>query len=368
MEILSITDIMRAFVVATAYVIVVSAFFEVHKKTSCVSYWLLIFSAMIIGIITGEDTILNAVAVLVTTLYLCRTHDTLKSLNIAVTIFATFQWIVAFVGSGAFILLYSGHIIGTLGLIGTLSAALIITAMALRRFKHIAFKEISRQSLLMDTAAKLFFVLFFNAFLPRFFMVMGGAQYSILTLVLLGVTVIFVVYKNYTISLERKVAEEQGRVIEILAWAERTLAKYVGIEFPTLAHVNQISSPVLRALLYEFADTAHSLGIAVDISVTGSVGAINVSDYDLYKIVSGFIAQSLQEAVALKDARIGISVDGRQGFHILVKTEKNHSRGDITVDMDARCKAAIDFMKKHLNSSITINADRYQLLQVLSIM
>jgi len=362
-EIPSITIVIQAFGVSLAYLVATAGLMKSGSKIKDTTYWILMFLITLVGIMARSVLYTNIVVVILASLYISKSYGALKRFSFAVTIFAVFQWTIAFVGSGTFILNHYRQVMGSTGLMILLVSTLLVASLLLMKYKDFVFKDTINRLFVIDTAAKLFFVTFFNAFLPRFFPLLGGVSYSILVLVLLGVTLLFIAYREYSVSLERQLAAEYIKLQSVLEWADRTISKYMVIEFPEFNHINHIGNSVLKALLFEFIDTAHRQGITVDIAIESHVGDIRLDTYDLFSIINDFMLRSLEEATAQDDKQIRVVIDGSDGFHFLTKT--NISKNEVIPDFEARKQAIISLIKKYRDTSVLVNISREQ--QMLSV-
>jgi len=366
-EILTVTDIIRAFGVSLAYLIAVASFFCVRTKFSCLTYWMLMFAVNIIHLTTGSVLLVNMGTVFITGFYISLVHGVFKGFGFAITIFAAFQWTIAFVGSGAFLILYHSQLLDGINLAVVFTVAIMVASLLLRKYRHLVFQDTSRKLLMIDTLAKLFFILFFNTFLPRFFPILGGMLYSTLAIVLLIVAVIFVAYKEYSVSLESLLAEEHSKLQSVLLWADRTLTKYMSMEFPQFSHIGQIENSIVKALLYEFIDTAHRQGVAVDISIQSTVGEVKLDTYDLFSTINDFMKYAMERAAAQEDKKIYIVISGKSGFHFLIKTNAKHGENGIKSSFETRKCAIMALVRKNENSNVTVNTHGGQFIQLLSV-
>jgi len=367
-EILTVADMIRAFGVSFGYLIATAGFFSIRTKFSCITYWMFIFAINIIYLLSSSVTLINLVAVLITGIYISWNHGVFKGFGFAITIFAAFQWTIAFVGSGTFLIFYYSQILDGVNFTILFTVAIVATSLLLRKYRHFVFQDTSRKLLLIDTLAKLFFIVFFNTFLPRFFPILGVVSYSTLTLVLLIVAVIFVAYKEYSVSLESLLAKEHSKLQAVLAWADRTLTKYMSMEFPQFKHLNQIENSVVKALLYEFIDTAHRQGITVDVSIETTIGKVNLDSYDLFNTISDFMKYAMERTVTHEDKKIYVVINGKSGFHFLVKTNLAPSENGIKSSIETRKKEIMALVMKNTNSNVTINSHDGKFIQLLSVM
>ena len=354
MEILTLAHIAQAVLIATAYTFAVSCL--VKSKSYSGLHWMLVVLIYMLGIITSAQLISNIVIVFACCILIAKTHGFLKGINYAVTIFAVFQWIMALLGSVAFLLMYYGGFY--IPFVWVLSGLLVIVTLMLKLGKQYLFKDTSNKVLLIDITAKVFFVGFFNAFLPRFFPALGVHLYSILALVLLVAAVMIAVCIEYIVKLERIRGVEHGQLRHILVWADSTITKYMGVEMPQFSHLTQIQNPVVKALLYEFIDMADKKGLTVQIFIEHCVADVKLDIYDLFTVVSAFLADTLAEAVPCAGNVIKIHVNGRGGFFFSIKTGAGES--DIQGDKLADETMLKTLLQNNRKCKITMNISKIQ--------
>ena len=355
MEILTVANFGQAFLIATAYTIAVM---HLTKRTP---YFFLhfMFVALIymLGIITGLRLTANAVIVIACCVLMVKDNGYLKGFNYGVTIFALFQWVTALFGSVAFLLMY--YVGVSINLQWALSVLLVVTAVALKFGLPYLFKNTSNKILRIDVTAKLFFVCFFNAFLPRFFHVLSMHLYSLLALALLVAAVMIAVGIEYIVTLERVRAVEHGQLRQILAWADRTISKYRGIEFPQFTQLEQIENPVVKALLYDFIDTAEKKGLSVKVAVKHSVRGVKLDIYDLFTVISAFLAETLTDANGYTDKGIEVHISGGKGFFFLINTGAEELANTQNDDR-LRDGMLVELLQKNRNCNITLNISKVQ--------
>jgi len=348
-------DITKALIIAGAYFVVTSSFFNERRKFMLATYIVFLLIIKLIGAAGGIEFYATIATLIVTCAYIAKGHGWLKGLNFTLTIFAAFQWTIAFLGSASFIFLRYEQIMGTNIFHISLSSSLVVIALVLRVNKRLIFKDASQTLLLIDSTAKLVFVLFFNWFLPRYFVLMGGVAYSVLTLVLLGVAMIFAVYREYSMHLESKIVAANSKLESLLRWADAVIAKHEDlslVRFPDIVH--QIKSPVLQAVMYEFIDTANQRGIEVDITISSPINAINLDSYELFDIVSSFVKDSFEEAKEMKF--ISVMVGGDEGFSFMIRTATEPSK--TLENIEYRKSTIIGYLQRNRHHNITISISK----------
>jgi len=310
-------DLLKAVVSSLSYVIVTAGFFSDRKKFKCLTYCAIIFTVDIFGTFGGLEVYANYIFLSVTSLYIGKTYGYLKGFSFAVTTFAAFQWIIVFMGSIGFMLFPQESIVGAVSFVIILSAAHLATALLLRKFSHFIYRlNISNRLLFIDIGAKIFFIAFFNLFFPRYFGILGAEHYPPLALVLLTTVIIFTIYREYSVSLEKQLAISNSNLLIITQWAMKVCSKYEGLKLPGY----EIENPVVQALLHELVITSERIGIAIDILINSSC-KINLNDYDLYNILNDFIESALSEAKSQAEKSISIVIDSEKGsFRFLVHT------------------------------------------------
>jgi len=317
-------DIAKALIIACAYFVVTSAFFNERKGFMGVTYVVFLIILKLLGAAGGIEFYATIATLVVTGAYIAKVYGWLKGINFTLTIFAAFQWTIAFLGSTSFILLRYEQIMVTNLFHISLSSSLVVVALLLRTYKKWIFKDASQALLLIDAAAKLLFVLFFNWFLPRYFELLGGVAYSVLTLVLLGIAMMFAIYREYSMHLESKIAETNGKLQSLLQWADAVIAKHENINHVRFPYMHQIKNPVLQAVIYELIDAATRLDIKVDITVSSPIGTVNLDSYELFSIINGFVNDTLEEAKSMKF--ISVVADGDNGFSFIIKADIEPSK------------------------------------------
>ena len=241
---MDILDFMKSIASSLSYVLVVSGFvvgmgasgggggddggnvWSVRAKRQRWGKFLIYFAVIlaidIIFTIFEWEVYANYIFLAIISVFIGRnkTYGYLKGFNFALTIFVAFMWAIVFVGSIAFLLLPQEAFIDSFVLIGILSLTHLATAALLRLLRnHIFRMDMSNKLLIIDAGAKIFFVVFFNLFLPRYFGMLGMEHYATLTLVLLTIAIIFAVYRQYSISLEKKIAVHNSNLLAVMQWA-----------------------------------------------------------------------------------------------------------------------------------------------------
>jgi len=387
------------------------------KKIKCLVYFTIIFAVDLIFTANEWEVYANYVFLAVTTAFIGRSafvgsgmvkakvYGYLKGFSSALTILVAFQWIIAFTGGITFVIFPDARIGDSVIFVSALSLVHLAVALLIRKYAYVVFrKDMSKRLLLIDIGAKLFFIAFFNLFFPMFFDVLGMADYSLLALVLLTTAVIFTIYREYSVSLEKQIAVHNSNLITVSHWAQRTIAKYEYSALSSDRHdgksatdgvlvaplhnavktIQTIENPILQALLYELAYSGEKLGITIDISVSpqniessasGDVSEINLNNYDLYTIINDFIESAIYEAklqskksVCVEityQPRISNSTDTeirtKPNFSLDIKTYIENEVFD-TENPDFRVKkdAIISQMRRNTNITISlIRADSF---------
>ena len=369
METLEALDILKSLVLSLSYLTVISRFFAVNKKYNCVLYFGAIFAVNVIFTIYGWEVYANYIYLAVTSLFISTIHGYMKGFSFALTIFAAFQWIVAFGGSIAFILFPHERVVDSAAFVAALSCALLGAAWLLRIYSRVIFRlDTSNKLLLIEICSKLFFVGFFNLFFPRYFEILGGRHYSVLALVLLITTVIFAVYREYSVTLEKQLAIHNRDALAVTLWAEQIISKYEEIKHSDhiSGHIGAIDNHIVQALLYELIHTSDRLGISVDLSINPT-SRINLNNYDLFSIINDFIENSLLEAKAQTDKSIRIVVDSKaDSFRFMIQTKTEALRVGTSADFKVKKDNIVGHIKKNANISISYSkSDSFiQILEV----
>lgn len=368
------------------------------KQLRCLAYFLVIFAIDVIFTVHGWEIYANYIFLAVTSVILGKVmignrlgSGGIKELryylfgfSFALTIFVSFQWIVALVGSIAFIMFPYSHLVDNPAFVITLLAAHIGVAGLLRKYSYLVFRpDASIKLILIDIGAKVFFIAFFNIIFPRYFGLLGMENYSVLSIVLLATFLMFAVYREYSISLEKQIAVYNNNQLAIMQWAARTIAKHEGLRLKELKRlgkskklkimdapdetkglnmvkgfekfleaIHSVENPIMQALLYEFAFTAEKFGICIEISIKSAndkrgvndvtndvdaangteatkdmnlsnnrISSINLNNYDLYGIVNSLMENALHIAKSQINKSICISIDGSDGFKLAIQTK-----------------------------------------------
>ena len=265
MEVLTVSTLGQGVVISFAYALAALRFLRGRSKYAWVQHWLLVLLIYAMGLVFGTQVVANVAIIVVTALFIGFSQGVLKGFNYAITIFAVFQWTIAFLGSVAFLITHHGDL--QIDFRWAFSFALVGVAALLKVYSPYFFKDTRKKILLLDVSAKMFFIGFLNAFLPRFFPALGMYLYSVLALSLLLVSIMVVVCIEYVVSLERSMATERSQLNHIIAWADRTVSKYMALEFPEFNQLQRIENPVIKALMYEFIDTVGKKGYTVKVEV-----------------------------------------------------------------------------------------------------
>jgi len=365
-------DFLKPIIATLSCLQIISVFLIDKKKSKCFLYATLTLSGDLLLTMNGLATYSNLVYLLVTYVFLAKIHGLLKGFAFAITIFAAFQWIIAFLGSLAFILFPSQNITGSFAFITILACAYLGTAILLSKHSNRIFRiDSSNKLLLLDTTVKLFFVLFFNLIFPRYFGILGIEHYSILSLILLVIALLFMVYREYSISLESQLAIGNSNLLLIAQWVHQTNSRYERSNSPHSENINTITNPVVQAILYELANASERLGISLNISsnTTSSVNTINLNDYDLFNIINEFIDNALYEANTQNNKSIEVTIDDKDGFKFMVRTELDSAKSASNkIISDFRIKKDTIMNQIIKNSNISISFSKTDcFLQVLSV-
>ena len=352
MEVLTVSNLGQGVAISFAYGVAAFPVVRGRSKYTWVQHWLLVFLVYSAGLALDTHLIANIAIVSVTALFIGFNHGVLKGLNYAITIFALFQWGIAFLGSLAFLITYHGDL--QMDFRWAFSFALVGMAALLKVHAQYFFKNTGRKILLLDVFAKMFFVGFLNAFLPRFFPALGMYLYSVLALSLLVVSIMVVACIQYVVLLERRMAAERSQLNHIIAWANRTVSKYMALEFPEFVQLQQIEAPVIKALMYEFIDTVGKKGYTVKVDVKDCTGHIGLDDSDLFHVINELMTQTIDEATLQKDNTIHVHMDGHKGFFFQIKHGDDTSQGDFS-RFSASKDALVALLRKNRHCDITID-------------
>ena len=339
---MELIDFFRGLMFSVAYLIVVSGFFVEKRKIKSIVYFVVIFAIVTItAYISGFEVYINYLVIAATTIIIGRNcghlaghehihgHLTktdpwqayLTGFNHTLTIFAVFQWGAALIGSLVFIILGQSGL-GE-GLPFVLLLYCMISAYLLQRFGKYTFRDdLSRVLLVINIGAKILFILFFNVIFPRFFVFLGAEPYSILAIILLMVFAFYVVYQEYSLRLEKRIALQNHSLEQITLWAAQTISKYEGVEIKNSEKITMIHNPVVQALLYDFTATTERLGIEVNIILRGSFEEqINLNNFDLFHILHDFLDNALLEVKKQVEEPIFVEVEGGiNHFAFTIKT------------------------------------------------
>ena len=332
---MAIVDFLRGLIYSIAYLIVVSGFFIEKKKTKSLAYFAVVFAIVTkAAYVSGFEVYINYLAIAATTIAIGHENLTgskywlsyLTGFSHALTIFATFQWGAALIGSIVFITL------GQSGLGEVLPFALLfyclISAYLLRRFSKYTFRDdLSKALLVIGIGARILFILFFNVIFPRFFTYLGAEPYSILAIILLLVFAFYVVYQEYSVRLEKQIALQNYSLEQITLWAAQTISKYEDIALRNSEKIILIHNPIIQALLYDFTATSVRLGIEVEINLSGTFDEqINLNNFDLFNILNDFLDNALHEVKRQTNEPIYVEVEGgSKYFRFTVKTAVSQS-------------------------------------------
>ena len=308
---MEILDFFRGFIFSVACSIVVSGFFVKSKKVKSLAYFAVIFAIVTIAAyISGFEVYINYLFIAVTTIAIGRNYGYITGFSHTLTIFAVFQWGAALFGSLVFIII--GHSGLGEGLPFALLFYCLVSAYLLRRFSKYTFRcDLSKALLIINIGAKILFILFFNVIFPRFFVFLGAEPYSILAIILLLVFAFYFVYQEYSIQLEKRIALQNQSLGLITLWAAQTISKYDGIEIRNSEKIAEIHNPILQALLYDFTATSESMGIEVNLLLSGSFEQqINLNNFDLFRILNDFLNNALLEVKKQTNEPIYVEVKG----------------------------------------------------------
>jgi len=330
-------------------------------------YLAIILTIDIAFTILSWEVYANYIYLAITGLFLGRYKAVgyLKGFSIALTILTCFQWIVVFTGSLAFLALPHDWLVNNALYLMMLYSTHLAVAFLLFKFRHVVFKlDAGRELLFIDIGAKMFFIAFFNLIFPNYFETLGMVNYATLALVLLLTALIFTIYREYSVSLEKKLAVYNSNQLIVLQQAMQTVAKH---ERSSLHEANTIESPVVQALLYELVATGDRFGISIEISIDGNIENINLSHHELHTILSGFIGNALDEVQKHNGEAIFITICCTEGIfkfaiHVMTDHENNHE-ANYRLEKDT----AINRMEQ--NGNITISISRATgFTQVLRVM
>ncbi|MCL2400779.1 MAG: hypothetical protein FWC91_13665 [Defluviitaleaceae bacterium] len=405
---MEILDLIKSVASSLSYLIIASGFFTDYfhlssstarvgrikrKRRTCLTYFTLIFTIDVVFTIFEQEVHANYMFLAITTVFIgmnmycgnisgaikSKVYDYVKGFSFALTILVAFQWIIAFTGSIIFILFPIEWIGNFSGFVIILSLAHLAVALFIRRFGHIVFRrDMSKKLLFIDIGAKIFFIAFFNLFFPMFFETLGMVNYSVLALALLTTAVIFAIYREYSVSLEKQIAIQASNLLTVAQWAQQTIAKYeyflghddktTNLAFYDMVRVIQsIENPILQAMLYELAYTGEKLGITIDVSVipTDSNGrntsGINLNNYDLYIIINEFVENAINEAKSQINKSIRVVVEHQQtlainsfSFNIQTDISTNEGTNIVSPDFVVKKDMLVGIMERNANISISL--------------
>jgi len=288
-----------------SYTQVISGFskdFSVSKgKNSrcqqCLFYLLIILTIDITFTVLSLEVYANYIYLIITSIFIgkYKALGYLKGFNFSLTILACFQWVVVFVGSFAFLVLPHEWLTDNALYLAILYSAHLAVAFLLYKFRFAIFKhESSKKLQLIDIGAKIFFIAFFNLIFPNYFEYLGMVNYATLALILLIIALIFVIYREYSVALEKKLAVYNSNQLTVLHYAMQNISKYE--RYSGIQDIQSIENPIVQSLLYELKETGDRLGLLVEISVNGHVGNINLNNYDLHITLESFLSNALDEA------------------------------------------------------------------------
>ena len=367
------------------------------RLMGCVTYLVIIFTVDVIFTMQGWEVYANYIFLVITGAVISRSvlikaakgkyGSYIAGLSFALTILVAFQWIVAFVGSLAFLLLPHDSLVDNPLFVSVLLGAHIGVAVLLRKYRSLAFRvDTSNKLLIIDIGAKAFFIVFFNLIFPNYFVILGMVHYSVLTLVLLTTALIFALYREYSISLEKQIAVYNNNQTAIMRQAVQTIARYENIAKAEL--VQRIGNPVVQASLYELVHAGGRHGINVEISVNSpkplneakfpdttiskgsskategappfdKIGYINLNNYDLHGIINSFIESAVVVAKSqgTKTIFVDIKDDNNEfEFRVVVEAEFPFShRSNFTADCKAEKDYVMGLMREKSNVSINIS-------------
>ena len=414
-EIISPIQFSISVVSSLSYLLIVSVFIdncywgakkEEHKAkskhksrlTGCIAYLAIIFTVDVIFTVQGWEVYANYIFLVITAVVISRSPliraakgkygNCIAGLSFALTILVAFQWIVAFVGSLAFLLLPHDGLVDNPLFVSALLCAHIGVAALLRKYRSLVFRvDTSNKLLIIDIGAKAFFIVFFNLIFPNYFVLLGMFHYSVLTLVLLTTALIFALYREYSISLEKQIAVYNNNQAAIMKQAIQAIAKYEDMAKAEL--VQKIGNPIVQALLYEVVHAGERHGIDVEISVdsprsssevkslnaTGSrsssmttedappfdkIGYINLNNYDLHGIINSFIESAVIVAKSQNTKTIFVDIEDDNNefvFKVMVEAQPSTSRKS---NFMADCRAEKDYVMSLMRekSNVSINISR----------
>jgi len=182
-------------------------------------------------------------------------------------------------------------------------------------------------------------------------------------MILLVVAVVIISHKEYSIYMELKLARNLTE--SLLSWANRILSKYMQLEFPKLTHISEVNNLVLKALLCDFIDNAHSKGVEVDVLITNPVNEIDMDIYDLYNLISDFMKHAQKEANAHNNKQINIVIDGDDGFYFSIVTEVDKEVCRCPFDINVRMESIDAIIYKNGKSPPPIDLCITQFKQVM---
>jgi len=358
-----------------------------RKHLKCLAYFISVFTINILFVIGGREVFANYIILALSTIFILdfgayniadnKTNGYITGFSFALTILVAFQWAIAFVGSIGFIMFPHDGITDMPVFIAVLSTAYLGSALLLRRYCPLIFRfDMSRKLLIIDIGAKLFFIAFFNLFFPMYFDVLGMESYSVLDLVLLTIAVIFAIYREYSVSLEKQLAVHNRDQLAIAQWAQQTITKFERSSEKRLRYygcIDRIENPTLQALLYDLIYTSEELGIYLDVSVSPSSlpgysgNHINLDNYDLYSIIVAFIDNALSEAKTQDEKSIHVKIEGNKGFRFMLKTNIGQAHSEIvSPEFRLNKDAIVKEMRKNPNITISFSkTDSF--IQVLEI-
>lgn len=420
-------DLVKSIVTTTSYLIVISVF-VVEKSTvvrkykifRLMGYFLILLTVHITLTLTDFEIYINYVFLVITCLFIyqlvsdrkgansirnrydlrsyfyTKGSSFIKCLNIALTIVVAFGWVIIFTGSLAFALFSGGiphdSLTNQVIYVIALSIAHIGMAFALRKYSHKIFRlGISNKLALIDIGAKAFFIAFFNLFFPRYFEVLGMANYAALSLVLLIIVAIFVAYREYSISLENQLVVSKNNVMATLKWAKQMNHRYRELlvgggygnsnsndegcnnkQHKMETSIQNINNSVIQALMSELVMISNQLGIEIDIKVENPISNdLSLDAYSLFAIVNGFIDNAISETEEQAEKFIEVTIDtgtngvsNKSGLWLMIKTHINaETLSKVKIDKDA----IINRIKGNPNVliSVVLQDDFVQVLDVI---
>ena len=343
-------DLLKSIISTLSYLAVASKFFAENKKTNSIIYAVTIFSIDIISTIGGWEVQANFIYLAITSVFIGRYYGGLKGFSFAITIFTAFQWTIVFLGSIVFIFYPYWYVTDTFAYVAALSLAHLGAAFLLSKYSAKIFRlDTSNKLLVIDIGAKLFFIVFFNLFLPSYFEILGMRYYPILSLVLLTIAIIFVIYREYSASLEKQIAIKNRDLLLVSQWAEQINRKYDGYDFHGFDYIKEIDNPIIRASLWELVNTSERFGIKLNLSIN-LPQHINLNNYDLFSIVSGFIENALSIAKLQTEKLVCVVIEREaQNFIFEVQTKLDNAENGIFTDARIKKDNIISQMKKNKN-------------------